>query len=157
MKIIRLDTGTDWDQTTVSEEEADELDIAIAELEQARTARDAAALHYKQIETRVMALMDEREEKTHISPFDGGWQATKVVGERITMDEPALHERIGDRLWDHVTSRVFDKRKLEHAVSLGLINGEDVAECATVQQNSPYLRLTRHRDYEEAGDSARAD
>lgn len=157
MKIVRLDTGADWDQTTVSEEEADELDIAIAELEQLKAAATKAQLAYKQLETKVLDMLDEREEKTHVSPFDGGWQATKVVGERITIDEPKLHELIGEQLWDHVTSRKFDKAKLEHCVALGLINGADVAECATVQQNSPYLRLTRHREQEPEEHHAGAD
>lgn len=148
MKIVRLDTGKDWDQTTVTEEEADELDVAIAELEQLKAVRDKAVKNYKDKEAAVIALLDAREEKSHISPFDGGWQATKVVGERITINEDALHSLVGDRLWDHVTTRKFDKAKLEHCVALGLINGSDVAECATVEQNSPYLRLTRHREQE---------
>lgn len=148
MKIVRLDTGADWDQTTVTEEVADDLDLAIAELEQLKTARDKAIKRYKDVEARILELLDERQEKTHYSPFDGGWQVTKVVGERVTIDEERLESRLGERMWDHVTKRVFDRAKLEHCVSLGLVSGDDVAECASIQQNSPYLRLTRHREQE---------
>jgi hypothetical protein len=148
MKIVRLDTGVDWSETTVAEEEADELDIAIAELEQLKKDRDALVARYKLKETKIIEMLDERAEKTHVSPFDGGWQVTKVVGERIKIHEDKLYERLGDLLWDHVTVRKFDKGRLENAVSLGIIRSEDVVECSTIEQNAPYLRLTRHREQE---------
>jgi hypothetical protein len=157
VKVVRLDTGKNWDQTTVAEEEIDDLDIAIAEAEQLKKARDTAARKYKQAEAKVIELLNEREEKTHISPLDGGWQATVVVGERVTINEDELHTRIGDQLWDHVTVRKFDKARLENCVSLGIIRGEDVAECATVETNSPYLRLTRHREQEPEEHDSGAD
>lgn len=157
MKIVRLDTGKSWEETTVSEEEADELDIAIAEFEQAKRASAQALVKAKQIEERVLQLLDERDEKTHVSPFDGGWQVTKVVAERITIDEIRLHNMLGDHLWEHVTVRKFDKDRLEHAVSLGLIRSRDVVECSAVVQNTPYVRLTRHREQEPEEPAAPGD
>lgn len=151
MKIVRLDTGVSWEDTTVAEEDADDLDVAIAELEQLKKTATKAQQQYKDLETKVITMLDEREEKTHISPFNGGWQATKVVGERVKIHEDKLFERLDEKVIDHITTRRFDKAKLESAVSLGIVDPNIVAECATVEQNAPYLRLTRHRDEEPEG------
>lgn len=152
MKVIRatqVTHGADWDQTTVTEIELDPVDVAISELMAIKDKRDRAQLAFEAQQERVIALMDERAEKSHISSLDGGWQATVVAGETVVYDDTAILAALPDPVRDLVTDRKINRLKLEQAVLQDRVPAKLVAEHATVKPRKPFVKLTEHRELED--------
>lgn len=152
MKVIRatqVTHGADWDQTTVTEIELDPVDVAISELMAIKDKRDRAQLAFEAQQERVIALMDDRAEKSHISSLDGGWQATVVAGETVVYDDAAILAALPDPVRDLVTDRKINRLKLEQAVLQDRVPAKLVAEHATVKPRKPFVKLTEHRELED--------
>lgn len=124
----------------------DEDEILILQLRRAKADKAAAEVLILELEQELIRRADARGEKTIVR---GGLQATVVRRETTKIDETKLHDRLGPK-WDYVTKTVFDKAKLESAVSLGIVSIDDVAECSQLVPAKPYVRVS---DVAEASDT----
>lgn len=148
MKVLRLDKATS-DSYTVAEDEMDELDVAIAHLADVRVKRDRAEKVFQNAQDAVLALLDERQEKSHWSPLNNGLTATMVQREMVKIDEEALYNKIAnEEIWHKVTVMKVDQRKLEQAIAMQIVPLDVVNECSTVKPSKPYVRLSEHREQE---------
>lgn len=115
----------------------------IAELEQAK--HEVAQLNDKiaQLQASIITQMDQMETKSVTVELEGrALKATKVQGVRIVIDEPSLKKKLGAKVWEHVTTRVLDKKKLEATIEMGEVDAMKVAECTTEVPNRPYIKLS---------------
>lgn len=154
MKVIRatqVTHGADWDQTTVTEVDLDPVDVAISELMAIKDKRDRAQIAFDAQQERVIALMEERAEKSHISALDGGWQATVVAGETVVYDDEKLEAMLRPADYERIVTRKIDRKLLEQEVLAGHISGQLVADCATIKPRKAFIKLSEHREIEDEG------
>jgi hypothetical protein len=154
MKVIKADRvvhGESWDQTHIIEEELDPVDVAISELRAIKDKLDRAQLAYDQQQARVIDMLEAREEKSHLSTLDNGWQATVVYGETVTYDDAAILEALDTDEIAAVTDVKLNRKKLEAEVLAGHVDAHLVANHATVKPRKPFIRLTEHREQESEG------
>lgn len=116
----------------------DEEEILILQLRRAKAEKAKAELLILELEQELIRRAEARGEKTIVR---GGLQATVVRRETTKINEIALERRLGPK-WDHVTKTVFDKAKLESAISLGIVSIDDVAECSQLVPAKPYVRIS---------------
>lgn len=153
LKIIgtQVSHGQDWDQTTITEIEIDPVDVEISELEKLK----AKAEHYRQMfeqqQERVIDMLEQREEKTHLSALDNGRQATVVYGETVVYDDAAILAQVSPRVAEAITERRVNRAKLEQAVLRGLVRPEIIADNATIKPRKPFIRISEHRESEPEG------
>ena len=81
---------------------------------------------------------------------------TKVVSERVTIDEEKLKKKLGARKYNKYTKRVLDKDKLYAAVQVEDVDPTEIAECSSVKE-SKYIRInhskiTHEEEMEEVED-----
>lgn len=150
VKATQVAHGADWDQTTIIELEIDELDVQISELERIRAKRDHYQLMFDAQQERVIDLMEQRAEKSHISALDGGRQATVVYGENVVYDEDAIVEALPPALLEKVTTTRIDRKKLETMVLAGVVDAQLVADNATIKPRKPFVKISEHRESEPA-------
>jgi len=131
----------------LAEQQRTELGKAIASAANARWLKDVATADFVTAEAEVQRLLRALGEKRS---HNGEHQVTLVEAERVKIDVNKLQDRLGERLWDQVTSSTFDKAKLENAVELGIIPAEIVAECATIEKNKPFVRFSLYEADEDA-------
>lgn len=132
MKAIRVVTGRDWDETSTVEEELDPLDVEISEMERLKAKAEAYRLQFEQQQARVVEMMEERAEKSHISALDGGRQATVVAGDTVTYDDEKLRKTINPAVWAHIITEKVDRAKLEKMVLSGDIDARLVDRKSVV-------------------------
>lgn len=70
---------------------------------------------------------------------------TLVEGTSIVIDESLLKKKLGARMWDRVTSRVLDKRKLDANVAAGDIDPMVIAECSNEVPRTPFVKVARKK------------
>lgn len=121
------------------------LDHSIESLVQLRDQRKDIDGAVKDVQANVIGLMDVRGESTHVTE-DGALKATVVRPERHRIREDKLRRKVGDEVWDQITSPALDEDKLASAITLGLIESSVVAACTEVHETTPYVKTTVNRD-----------
>lgn len=69
-------------------------------------------------------------------------KATYVQGYSTKINEDGLKKALGATRWVKVTKMVVDKKKLEEAMSSGLVDPMVVGQHVQQTPNQPYLRVT---------------
>lgn len=69
--------------------------------------------------------------------------ATVVRGARAVLDEGMLQKNLGSTLWNKVTTRVLDRKKLEAYVASNEVDPMVVARATSEVPNKPYVKITR--------------
>ncbi len=96
------------------------------------------------LQQRIVATLDSLEVKTHEVEVKGGRsiKATRSQSNRTVIDETGLKKSLGETLWNKVSSRVLDKKKLEAFIASGEVSATAVAKCSTENEGKPYIRIT---------------
>lgn len=99
----------------------------------------------KALEAELLDDLDEMDEKSLTVTTTAGevLTGTKVQGERVQINDTALKKKLGATMWNKVTERVLDKRKLEDQIAAGEVEVADVAAASTTAKNKPYVKVTR--------------
>lgn len=112
----------------------------------ATTKREIAELQEaaKEREAKLLAIYDELGEKSITVTTASGEivTGTMVQGERVVFNDAALKKKLGATMWNKVTERVLDKRKLEDQIAAGAVETADVAAASTTTKNKPYVKVT---------------
>ena len=115
----------------------------IIELEAAKHERARLDDRIADLQAAIIAQMDSQEQTTMVVDLeDRNIKVTKVQGIRTIIDEISLKKKLGAKAWEHVSTRVLDKKKLEAHIATGEVDPLVVAECSTEQPNKPYLKLS---------------
>ena len=115
----------------------------IIELEAAKHERARLDDHIADLQAAIIAQMDSQGQTTMVVDLeDRSIKATKVQGVRTIINEGALKSKLGAKRWEHVSTRVLDKKKLEAHIATGEVDPLAVAECSTEQPNKPYIKLS---------------
>ena len=91
-------------------------------------------------------LFDGHEEDT--TEFDYGvipesYKATCVKSETVKIDEAGLKEKLGEEVWEQITTPKLDMKKLESLVATGDIDPELVAHYSSIVPRTPYIKITK--------------
>lgn len=107
----------------------------IAELQEAAKEREA----------KLLDIYEDLGEKSISVTTSSGEviTGTMVQGERVVFNDAALKKSLGAAMWNKVTERVLDKRKLEDQIAAGKVETADVAAASKTTKNKPYVKVTR--------------
>lgn len=115
----------------------------VLELEQAKRERERLDREIADLQEAIMTQLDGMGQKSlTVDLEDRNIKVTKVQGIRTIIDEISLKKKLGAKAWEHVSTRVLDKKKLEAHIATGEVDPLVVAECSTEQPNKPYLKLS---------------
>ena len=121
------------------------LEYMLVQLAKARKAEAAAIEEREAAQSVLVNAMKAKKRRTAsvVLPEDRGTiNGTLIEAQRIVYDETKLKAKVGRTVWTKITKLVLDKEKLEAAVSLELVDPIILAECSTVTDNKPYVRVT---------------
>lgn len=69
-------------------------------------------------------------------------KATRMQNTSLVFNEPALRKRLGSVLWNKVSTRSLDKRKLEQQIAEGNIAAQILAECSEEKTTKPFVKVS---------------
>lgn len=121
-----------------------QLNEDIIALDELRRQKDELEGTIDALQQRIVATLDSLEVKSHEVEVKGGRsiKATRSQNNRTVIDEIALKKAMGESLWNKVSSRVLDKKKLEAFIASGEVSATAVAKCSTENEGKPYIRIT---------------
>lgn len=111
--------------------------------ERKQAAKDAAeSVH--EMEAQIMEVLAEHGQDSFETKDANGkrLRATVVQGERSILDEQRFKKKVGAQMWNKVTTRVVDKRKLKAFIASNEIKANVVAECSETYANKPYVKVS---------------
>lgn len=89
----------------------------------------------------IIAHMERNGRKNLTVDFEGkSYSVTKIQATSVRIDEAKLQKGLGAKLWEKVTTRVLDKKKLEAYMASGEVDATVVAKCSEDHENAPYLK-----------------
>jgi epoxyqueuosine reductase QueG len=141
-KVINLHQHEDPPHEVYEVDEFDDVEVAIALLDDLRGNRDRAEVAFRTQEARVVEMLEARHEKRATTPLNGGKQATLVIATRVVYDEARILDELDDVNLNRVTKYVLDRQKLADAVSKGQIMAEWLAERCEVKENKPFVKIS---------------
>jgi hypothetical protein len=123
---------------------AQQLNDDVIALDALRRKKDELEDTIDALQQRIVLTLDSLEVKTHSVEGEGGRtiKATRSQSNRTVIDETGLKKSLGETLWNKVSSRVLDKKKLEAYIASGEVNPTTVAKCSTENEGKPYIRIT---------------
>lgn len=71
-----------------------------------------------------------------------GYKVTLVERANTTLNENTLRKRLGAQMWNKVTTRVLDKRKLDAFIKSGEVSSSDVAMSMVESEPTHYIKVT---------------
>ena len=71
-----------------------------------------------------------------------GYKVTLVERANTTLNENTLRKRLGAQMWNKVTTRVLDKRKLDAFIKSGEVSSADVAMSMVESEPTHYIKVT---------------
>ena len=71
-----------------------------------------------------------------------GYKVTLVERANTTLNENTLRKRLGAQMWNKVTTRVLDKRKLDAFIKSGEVSSSDVAMSMVEAEPTHYIKVT---------------
>lgn len=103
-------------------------------------SRKLAALSEEDKDVRgtIVTGITERGEKT-VKGTSG--RATLSAKRTTEYNEPSLQKRLGASLWNKITTRVLDKKKLLAYIASGEVDGAVVAACSSETTGKPYVTI----------------
>lgn len=69
-------------------------------------------------------------------------KVTLVKSETVKIDEEGLREALGEKMWDKITTRKLDNKKLESFVAVGDIDIEVLDTYSEIVPRTPYIKIT---------------
>lgn len=72
-----------------------------------------------------------------------GLKAKIVQATSIVVDEQALRKRVGAAMWNKITTRILDRKKLDAYLATGELKPTTIAAVSTEKENAPYVKITQ--------------
>lgn len=69
-------------------------------------------------------------------------RASVIRSGTIKFDEQGLEQGLGPEIWESITKRVLDQKKLEDGVARGSIDIETVTQYSFEAPKKPYIKVT---------------
>jgi hypothetical protein len=69
-------------------------------------------------------------------------KATRTQNSSLVFDEQALASKLGEDMWERVSTRSLDKKKLEAHIATGEVSADVVGECATEKVSAPFIKIS---------------
>lgn len=120
------------------------LERDILTLDGLRIQREDIDQEIINVQQRVLARLEEKGESTvTVKTKDRHIIATRVQQVREAIDPVVLKKKVGAKMWDRITTKVLDKKKLEAFIASGEIDALAIADAVKENVANPFLRLTR--------------
>ena len=104
---------------------------------------------FARAQTALLNQMREKHQKSYKWIRDGQTRSvTYVQGERTVIDEKGLRKALTAKVFDKYTDKKLNRKKMEEAMSEGVIDPMVVAQHVSSQPASAYLRYTEHKEEE---------
>ena len=127
-------TKTRWDKF-------EELSLELAKI---KGEKKALTLKEQELQAELLDVLEKTGQQTHVFTDNGqSVRVTRVQSSTMIIDEPRLKKRLGTAGWNRISTRMFDKRKLDLALRDGLIKATIVAECSEQKESSPFIKISR--------------
>lgn len=108
-----------------------------------KLAAEEATRAFKDFQQLFVLEMDVLEEQSlEFADEDYNYKLKVVRGERTNIDPVSLKKALGARMWNTLTERKLDLKKVERAISKGDIDPVIVSQSTTYVNSSPYVRIT---------------
>lgn len=121
-----------------------DVEVDIAQIGEKRATISALQEDVKGHQERVVEALQNTKTKSHKVEINGqAWGVTLVEGTSVVLDEGKLKKRIGAALWNKITTRSLDKKKLEAFIASGEIKSTDVAACSDLIPKTPFTKITK--------------
>lgn len=91
-----------------------------------------------EVQDRVIALQPEKEYIT-----ESGIKSTIVQKVKMTIFEDILKKKVGAAMWNKITTKALDRKKLDAFVASGEITSAVLAESSETNPESPYATITK--------------
>ena len=123
----------------------DRVAMLVVQANHLKTIAEEAQRAFQEAQDEIVEIMESQgipsvstlEESTGLQ-----YTGTLVVGESVEFDEAALRKTLGVKMWDEVTRRVVDRKKLEARIATGDITAKAVEKNTIRKPRKPYLKLT---------------
>jgi hypothetical protein len=130
---------------TPMSDEQDHIALLIIQANHLKVIAEEAQRAFQNAQSELVDLME-----THGVPSANAFEeqtglhytGTLVKSETSELDEVSLRHDLGPHLWELVTKRVIDKKKLDAHVVTGDITPATVAKNTLTKPRRPYVRFT---------------
>jgi hypothetical protein len=122
-----------------------EVEAEIVNLSTLRGQKTLIEDQIKDSQTRVVKAFQVAGTKSHkfVGPDGSVYSASFQQTEKVTLDEAKLKKRLGSALWNQITTKVLDRKKLDAAVAAGDIKPTDLSACSNVSLSAPFTKVTK--------------
>ena len=119
------------------------LDGAILSLKDKRDAAKTLAGEISEAQVEVLDLFDQLGILSHsVTSGNKTYKASRQQNTSLVYDETKLRKRLGAALWNKITTRTLDKKKLEAFVASKEVKVADLAACSTEKESAPFVKVT---------------
>lgn len=118
------------------------LEQAICDLESKRSQKAELDAEIKALQGEVLELMGDAKTSRAVAIDGRELKVTRIQNTSLLIDPESLKTKIGIPLWNKITTRVMDKKKLEAFVASGEISEIVVADCSSESLGSPFVKVT---------------
>jgi hypothetical protein len=119
------------------------LEDAIGALHYVKQAKEEIEREFQEAQQRVITIMQSQDMK---QKRVGVISATVVQRSRPKYNEESLAKQLGAEVWNKVTKKILDTKKLEQAINDKVVDVNVVAGCTEFVNDKPYVRLTVHEE-----------
>lgn len=129
----------------MNESEAYILDEKLKKFHRVKQNAEHAEALRKELQKECVALFEKHELDTAelVYEIDAVYKATCVQSETVKIDEDGLKAKLGEDVWEQITTSKLDMKKLESMVATGAIAVEHVEEYSTIVPRTPYVKITK--------------
>ena len=102
----------------------------------------------KTAQEELVGIMQNDGRKTATVPNQAGTgdlSITLVEGSTMVLDEAKLKVALGAQMWNKVTTRVLDRKKLDAFVASGEINPLVIARASSEKPRTPFVKVVPKR------------
>lgn len=97
----------------------------------------------KVLQSKIISFLEENESSTVEWELNGRpSKATVVYSSVLKFDEDGLSEALTARMWNEISTRKLDQKKLEDKVARGSIDPTLVADHSDEVPRSPYIKIS---------------
>jgi hypothetical protein len=97
----------------------------------------------KALQNKIITFLEDNESSTVEWELDGRpSKATVVYSSVLKFDEEGLADALSTHLWNSVSSRKLDQKKLEDKIARGSIDATLVAEHSDEVPRTPYIKIS---------------
>lgn len=127
----------------VDSEASAELDNLILDLRKMRDKQKVLTTDIAELQQTILDQMDRQGIKSRrFKVGDKYVTASRRQNTSLVYDEKKLKKRLGAALWNKVTTRALDKKKLEAFVASGEVKPSWLAEASEEKQTKPFINIT---------------